>query len=93
MIPRLMGPEKMYREFFLGHNSRRSMEPSSLGKRRFAAEKLNGPLLMLCWLAVWEAIVRVTTWPLLGWPPPGLSLLVWPRSPFCNIGFDAVDKA
>ena len=41
----------MYRESFLGHNSRRSMEPPSRAKRRFGAEKLNGPLLMFCWLA------------------------------------------
>lgn len=47
LILRLMGPEKMYRESFLGHNFRRSMEPSSRGKRRFAAEKLNVPLSRL----------------------------------------------
>ena len=43
--------KKMYRESFLGHNSRRSMEPLSRGKGKLAAEKLNIPLLIFCWLA------------------------------------------
>ena len=47
MLNGLAGPENMYRESFLGHNSRRSMEPPSRGKRRFATEKLNVPLSRL----------------------------------------------
>lgn len=49
-----MGAGEIYRESFLGHNSHRSMEPPSRGKRRFAAEKLNIPLLMFCWFGLCE---------------------------------------